>query len=1248
LFEVIGDLSFIQKCEVKNQNVELKIYSYTLSWGIQRRDWLGAAIREAAAELASRCGYGLTNYGQQESGDQKIWKKEPSTFAVLGTMSGEFTGLLSSSISRNIGNQLSLLPPDIKQVDFAGSTQIDFYLPSPLRIDEILVQVYNPICKLTSVINSQMTFAEGSDASFAPFVSYYHPPLIPCEYGTSELLQALGVDKTKYPQIFGSADIEKSLIEHGMFELTGVSLLSMQAQSLLAITHSNEDVVTPQDKGCSQLKLFLNNGLKIKEQYELEAGKSLLHHHLKELSLPFVWPVARTLEGGKEVLVLELYLPQDIVKNAPARYGSAMLLGSIDIKADTFIATGLFVVNDSAKIRANNIGLAGRFVVNSGDATLSAVYDIVNVGTTRVAGNLYLNAGHDIKELILINPVHPVPELTKRAIYAIGSSLYYQAEHDIIQQASVIFASGDVVMNAGHDIVIESVHQSRVIKESCSRKHYIIHSTVDQYDAVIMVNGEVEMTAGHNFRGSGVKLLASTGDVRINAGESTVLEDKTASAWNHQSKTKSRFFGTSKVSVSWTTDKTAQVEITAPGGAVYVSSKECTLEGGRIDGKKPVFKCDKLLIKAHEVTSRVEVASSKSGFMSPNIPAIDLINSDNPIKNLRDNTIAGQINDLINMQGPLDLLPAVNVISAIPGLKANYNLLKGKQTEFSPAALIGALLSKYISACISIGNQKTSTTVTQVTNTLSQINGEECEFTGEGVDIAANVKCKNSLKIEANNLKLQGAKDTLEIESTTESATIDLGVSLTGVSFAVSLADGNAQQTKEQHKAGTYHATNISIKVNNKLEIENAQINGKNVKVEALIIEIKQVIDSSRIESQNSGISLGVNIGWNGGLTPIASLSHSESLQQTQVVQFLSGISGETVEVTAKSLEYNVAAITATQDLEIRADNINYIALPRTENIDIAIQVTASIAPRADGKSIYYGSLYSKDGSKVMSIGWSSDLIEGLKDIIGGAESLLGKNDDGMNYKPLNQEPDQKEPKPESKPKPTSGKKTETSGSKSDDLANKDSSSKTTTPIPSQRVYDAPIGSEQLIDKESKPSIEIVVRDVKPTNKKHAFTIFTDSKGQKTIISGFPENHNAVTGNLEVIDMPYSVLNEKLLGDDWAYEGNYKKSDKYKVITTIHLQNDQDLQNYLSKAREAVNNIETGNNGGRFDYDFCLTNKCWGANSNTVQFAIHKAMGIKIETPEDISLPGINGQFFNGPLDDIARKLGEELQKEQP
>ena len=82
-------------------------------------------------------------------------------------------------------------------------------------------------------------------------------------------------------------------------------------------------------------------------------------------------------------------------------------------------------------------------------------------------------------------------------------------------------------------------------------------------------------------------------------------------------------------------------------------------------------------------------------------------------------------------------------------------------------------------------------------------------------------------------------------------------------------------------------------------------------------------------------------------------------------------------------------AITATQDLDIRAENINYIALPGTENIDTETQFATSITPRADGKSSYFASLYNRDGNKVMSMGWSSDLIEGIKDIIGGAESLF-------------------------------------------------------------------------------------------------------------------------------------------------------------------------------------------------------------------------------------------------------------------
>jgi hypothetical protein len=166
--------------------------------------------------------------------------------------------------------------------------------------------------------------------------------------------------------------------------------------------------------------------------------------------------------------------------------------------------------------------------------------------------------------------------------------------------------------------------------------------------------------------------------------------------------------------------------------------------------------------------------------------------------------------------------------------------------------------------------------------------------------------------------------------------------------------------------------------------------------------------------------------------------------------------------------------------------------------------------------------------------------------------------------------------------------------------------------------------------------------------KKHAFTIFTYSNGQKQIITGFPENKNMLTGNLEVIDTLYTEDNKRMFLNDYPEDGSYKTNKDYQVIMNIELDNDQQLSNHISKARKATRLIETVNNGGRFDYDICITDKCWGANSNTVQSAIYKAMNIEVKIPEGIDLPGIKGNFYNGPLDDFFKKLGEQLQQEQP
>jgi hypothetical protein len=41
-------------------------------------------------------------------------------------------------------------------------------------------------------------------------------------------------------------------------------------------------------------------------------------------------------------------------------------------------------------------------------------------------------------------------------------------------------------------------------------------------------------------------------------------------------------------------------------------------------------------------------------------------------------------------------------------------------------------------------------------------------------------------------------------------------------------------------------------------------------------------------------------------------------------------------------------------------------------------------------------------------------------------------------------------------------------------------------------------------------------------------------------------------------------------------------------------------------------------------------------------------MGIEINVTKGVSLAGIKGKFYDGPLDNIIRKFGEELQKDKP
>ena len=180
---------------------------------------------------------------------------------------------------------------------------------------------------------------------------------------------------------------------------------------------------------------------------------------------------------------------------------------------------------------------------------------------------------------------------------------------------------------------------------------------------------------------------------------------------------------------------------------------------------------------------------------------------------------------------------------------------------------------------------------------------------------------------------------------------------------------------------------------------------------------------------------------------------------------------------------------------------------------------------------------------------------------------------------------------------------------------------------------------------QSKPTIEFFVRDVKYTGEQHGYTIFTYSDGTQIIITGFPENMNMITGNLKGIIIDYTKDNWKnglFPEKDWKYNLSRKLIQKWEIP------NDQELKSYLSQAKQAIDFVNTGNNGERFDYDFCKTDACSGANSNTVQKLLFEKMNLNLDIPKDISLAGIKGKFYDGPFDNYFQKLGTELQKEQP
>jgi hypothetical protein len=492
----------------------------------------------------------------------------------------------------------------------------------------------------------------------------------------------------------------------------------------------------------------------------------------------------------------------------------------------------------------------------------------------------------------------------------------------------------------------------------------------------------------------------------------------------------------------------------------------------------------------------------------------------------------------------------------------------------------------------------------------------------EGNLMATQINAYNAYIQAKKELKLSSAKNIDSMKQSYVSADVDIPLT-GGAPAGINLSGGEAGQYAEQHLHFVLNVQNeLKISVLGKASIVGATISAKSLDTSFGQLILESVRDLIKHES------LGANIGLTTNSLSGIGAEYSNGLSE-MVSEITSIIGTENINiVVANALNLNGAMIANAQTDEngelTDLGNLEVLAgllfvqhiYTHDDGITFGASMVAGRTKAGESNNAYRASFGMKSGDGI------------VRATIGNGKSPLHNqlNRNINNVIEFNYDIDLKTIHLYYK--------------KRDKLAEEQAAEKIgdTWREIMGTPDDARTKPQEKTSKEyvTKPNIKFFARTVENTGGiyYHGYTIFTFSDGKQVIVAGFPEKSNMVKDNLKGIAVEYTKENlDKglFLERDW-------KDFKNVLLQEWEFSDDSALEDKLSKAREAVNFIEIGNNGGRFDYDICVTDHCLGANSNTVQKKIFEAMGLDL-TPVGVSLPGIKGKFFESPLEKLHNRV---------
>ena len=427
--------------------------------------------------------------------------------------------------------------------------------------------------------------------------------------------------------------------------------------------------------------------------------------------------------------------------------------------------------------------------------------------------------------------------------------------------------------------------------------------------------------------------MSNKGDVYYNGEEGT--EDKTFTTYatnKEEIKKIKRILGirvgSTSVTREWSISKTSRSEIITESGQFYINSEKgtCYLEGVNYKGKfNPVVQCDNLAIENHKIQNFIREVVVKRGLFSPSVPASQLLKG-----NVDNMPIVGSLKGVANMQGPFDLAAPMKLFTETVRLKkdmeAANKMLGGKAS--AGAQFVVAMLSKYVSAGITMGYSRTEIYQSQEQVIESEIQTEQylkINITGYGkTKIQGIVSGKAGTELHAKgDVDLEGSKINTYQRQESEYETFGVNIGLDGGSINVGAGSSEAEATKTRYtetKLGIGGIVKINIGGN--LKIESATINGKEVDLNAARLMINDVLSSDSLTAESSGMNIGLHIGYTGGITPTGGIDFSQTEENKEFREFVSGIKGNKVSIKVGELTYSTDQISGEQ-LKIESDKIN-------------------------------------------------------------------------------------------------------------------------------------------------------------------------------------------------------------------------------------------------------------------------------------------------------------------------------------